>query len=158
VACHTRPFINHKFALLASLVTINKLPANNLFMNKNWGIILAFAIFIILILVVIMVPANNQPTDPAIASVGDQVTVHYVGTLEDGTVFDSSIARGEPIVFELGAGRVIPGWEEGILGMKVGDQKQLIIPPEKAYGADGVPGVIPPDATLTFEVELLAIN
>jgi len=89
---------------------------------------------------------------------GDNVSVHYVGTLEDGTKFDSSIDRGEPFSFDLGASRVIKGWDLGILGMKIGEKRKLTIPSDLAYGNDGIPNVIPPQATLIFEVELLNIN
>ncbi|MDD2274525.1 MAG: FKBP-type peptidyl-prolyl cis-trans isomerase [Candidatus Pacebacteria bacterium] len=92
------------------------------------------------------------------SKVGDNLTVHYTGTLEDGTKFDSSVDRGSPFVFALGAGRVIQGWEKGMEGMKVGEKRKLIIQPEYAYGERGISGVIPPNAVLTFEVELLAIN
>ena len=86
------------------------------------------------------------------------VDVHYSGRLDSGEVFDSSIERGEPIRFTLGAGQVIPGWDMGILGMKVGGKRTLEIPPELAYGARGAGGVIPPNARLTFEVALLAVE
>jgi len=89
---------------------------------------------------------------------GDSVSVHYVGTLENGTKFDSSIDRGQPFIFTLGAGKVISGWEIGVLGMKIGEKRKLTIPPELGYGKTGVPGVIPPDSVLIFEVELLGIN
>jgi peptidylprolyl isomerase len=89
---------------------------------------------------------------------GDLVAVHYVGTLEDGTEFDSSHDRGDPIQFPLGRGMVIPGWDEGIALMKEGGKAKLIIPPELAYGERGAGGVIPANATLTFEVELVSIQ
>ena len=86
------------------------------------------------------------------------VLMQYTGKLTDGTVFDSSIPRGEPFSFRLGAGQVIKGWDVGILGMKVGGKRTLTIPPEMGYGADGFPGVIPPNATLIFDVELVGIK
>ena len=86
------------------------------------------------------------------------VDVHYTGRLDNGEVFDSSISRGEPIRFTLGAGQVIPGWDMGILGMKVGGKRVLSIPPELAYGQRGAGNVIPPNASLTFEVELVAVE
>jgi len=94
----------------------------------------------------------------AVATAGQRVSVHYVGTLTDGTKFDSSRDRNAPFVFELGAGRVIKGWDQGVAGMKIGGKRKLTIPPELAYGARGFPPVIPADATLVFEIELLALS
>ncbi len=91
------------------------------------------------------------------ASHGQQVTVHYTGWLTDGTKFDSSKDRDDPFAFGLGQGQVIKGWDEGVTGMKVGGKRKLTIPPQLGYGARGAGRVIPPDATLVFEVELLAV-
>lgn len=94
----------------------------------------------------------------AVAKNGDTVSVHYVGVLENGAKFDSSIDRGTPFEFNLGARQVIPGWEIGVEGMRVGEKRKLIIPSELAYGERGAGNAIPPNATLIFEVDLLGIN
>lgn len=89
--------------------------------------------------------------------VGDLATVHYTGTLKDGTKFDSSVDKGQPFQFTLGSGEVIQGWEQGILGMKVGEKRKLIIPADMGYG-DRAVGPIPANSTLYFDVELMKIN
>ncbi|MEI6042580.1 MAG: FKBP-type peptidyl-prolyl cis-trans isomerase [bacterium] len=105
---------------------------------------------------------KNMDTEK-VSKAGDTLTVNYVGTLENGTKFDSSIDRGTPFKFVVGIGQVIKGWDEGMVGMKVGEKKRLVIPGEKAYGSRGIPDgnggyMIPPNATLIFEVEMLGIE
>jgi len=92
------------------------------------------------------------------AQAGKTVSVHYTGWLLDGTKFDSSKDRNQPLSFPLGRGQVIKGWDEGVAGMKVGGKRTLVIPPDLGYGARGAGGVIPPNATLKFEVELLDVK
>jgi FKBP-type peptidyl-prolyl cis-trans isomerase len=92
------------------------------------------------------------------ATSGNRVDVHYTGWLTNGKKFDSSVDRGKPFSFQLGAGQVIQGWDQGVAGMKVGGKRKLTIPPELGYGARGAGNVIPPGATLIFEVELLAVK
>ena len=94
----------------------------------------------------------------AMPKAGDRVTVHYTGWLTDGSKFDSSVDRGQPFVFVIGRGQVISGWDQGVATMKVGDKVRLTIPSELGYGARGAGGVIPPNATLIFEVELLGVG
>ena len=108
---------------------------------------------------------TTQAGSGAEAAAGNSVSVHYTGWLYDpeiedgrGAKFDSSVDRGQPFGFALGAGRVIAGWDEGVAGMLIGEKRELIIPSNLAYGSRGAGGVIPPDATLLFEVELLAIE
>lgn len=110
---------------------------------------------------------SETPTEPGIfrvedivvgagapAAAGDTLTVHYVGTFDNGLQFDNSYTRGEPFTFRLGAGDVIRGWDLGVVGMRVGGKRRLVVPPELGYGSQGS-GVIPPNASLHFEIELL---
>jgi FKBP-type peptidyl-prolyl cis-trans isomerase len=99
-----------------------------------------------------------RPGTGAECKAGDNVTVHYVGTLTNGEKFDSSRDRGKGFSFQLGAGRVIKGWDQGVAGMRIGQMRKLTIPPDLAYGDRGFPPVIPPGSTLVFEVELLGIG
>jgi FKBP-type peptidyl-prolyl cis-trans isomerase len=105
---------------------------------------------------------DTKPGDGATAAAGNKVSVHYTGWLSKdgakGAKFDSSVDRGQPFDFTLGAHQVIAGWDEGVAGMKVGGQRTLIIPPELGYGSRGAGGVIPPNATLIFDVELLKVQ
>lgn len=112
---------------------------------------------------VVTTPSGLQYADILVGSgaqpqVGDRVTVHYTGMLSDGRIFDSSRDRGQPFQFQIGVGQVIKGWDEGVASMHVGGQRRLIIPPNLGYGARGVGGIIPPNATLIFDVELLAVQ
>jgi len=99
-----------------------------------------------------------RPGSGAEARAGNTVTVHYVGTLTDGSKFDSSRDRGQGFTFKLGTGQVIKGWDQGVAGMTVGQLRKLTIPPELAYGTRGFPPIIPPNSTLLFEVELLGVK
>lgn len=93
-----------------------------------------------------------------VATAGNLVTVHYTGWLTNGTKFDSSVDRHDPFSFPIGSGKVIRGWDEGVAGMKVGGKRKLTIPPQLGYGSRGAGGVIPPNATLVFDVELLEVR
>jgi FKBP-type peptidyl-prolyl cis-trans isomerase len=111
----------------------------------------------------VTMPDGLQYTDDQVgtgaeATAGKTAVVHYTGWLMDGTKFDSSVDRNQPFSFPLGAGQVIKGWDEGVVGMKVGGKRTLIIPPSLGYGARGAGGVIPPNATLKFEVQLLDVR
>ena len=145
--------------------------------KSNMNIVLAVIICLALVGVLIFISINNKVNMPLsnndssevensvstgeAAKTGDTVAMNYTGRLQNGTVFDSNVdpkfQHVEPFTFTLGAGQVIAGWDEGIVGMKVGEKKTLVIPPSKAYGPNDY-GPIPGNSTLTFEVELLAIN
>jgi FKBP-type peptidyl-prolyl cis-trans isomerase len=148
-------------------------------MKKTFGLLLAAALGVVLLRTDGSAPAQEKKDkeEPKVittqsglkyqdlkegkgeaAKAGDTVQVHYTGWLKDGKKFDSSVDRGEPFEFKLGAGKVIKGWDEGVAGMKPGGKRKLIIPPDLAYGKRGAGNVIPPDAELTFEVELLKIK
>jgi FKBP-type peptidyl-prolyl cis-trans isomerase FkpA len=116
---------------------------------------------------------NDSSTDPSggqlqsqdlvigtggVVASGDIATVHYVGRLQNGNVFDSSRSRNQPFPFRVGAGQVIQGWDRGVPGMRIGGTRRLIIPPSLAYGSQGSPPAIPPNATLTFDIELLGVT
>jgi FKBP-type peptidyl-prolyl cis-trans isomerase len=111
-----------------------------------------------------IMPATELIIEDTLVGEGDEavagatVSVHYTGTLTDGTVFDSSIPRGTPFSFVLGSGQVIQGWDQGVEGMKVGGKRTLTIPPHLGYGEFGSPGAIPPNATLIFDIELLEVE
>jgi FKBP-type peptidyl-prolyl cis-trans isomerase len=148
--------------------------------KKNMNIVLAVIICLALVGVLVFISINNKVnmttennntnnvanngviSSGEVAKTGDTVSMNYTGRLQNGTVFDSNVDpkfnHVEPFVFKLGAGQVIPGWDKGIVGMKVGEKKTLTILPEDGYGATGVGGVIPPNATLIFDVELLGIK
>lgn len=142
---------------------------------KKMSIVWASLICLVVVAVLVFITIYTKPSmntdmgteavagaEAKVAQSGDMVAMSYTGRLPDGTVFDSNIdpkfGHVEPFIFTLGAGQVIPGWDQGIVGMKEGEKKTLTVAPEDAYGAQGVPGVIPPNATLIFDVELLAIN
>ncbi|MBF0440757.1 MAG: FKBP-type peptidyl-prolyl cis-trans isomerase [Oligoflexales bacterium] len=99
-----------------------------------------------------------KPGDGDVAKSGMKATVHYTGTLEDGTKFDSSLDRNLPFTFNLGRGEVIKGWDEGVEGMKVGEKRKLTVPPDLGYGERGRGGIIPPNAKLIFEIELIKVE
>jgi FKBP-type peptidyl-prolyl cis-trans isomerase len=104
------------------------------------------------------IKTTQEGTGERVVKSGDTISVHYTGKLADGTKFDSSVDRGTPFTFQIGQGMVIQGWEQGLLGMKVGEKRTLTIPSELGYGSRGAGAVIPPNATLIFDVELISIK
>jgi FKBP-type peptidyl-prolyl cis-trans isomerase len=104
------------------------------------------------------IKTTKEGTGDRIVNSGDTISAHYTGKLEDGTKFDSSVDRGTPFTFTIGQGQVIQGWEQGLLGMKVGEKRTLTIPSELGYGARGAGNAIPPNATLIFDIELMSIK
>lgn len=131
---------------------------------KNKTIIYFLIVVVVVVgLVYITINSKNTMPEEQIVKTGDVVSVNYTGSLKDGTTFDSNVDpkfghAGQPLVFTVGVGQMIPGFDKGVVGMKVGEKKTLTLPPEEAYGADGRPPVIPPNSTLVFDVELLGIN
>lgn len=130
-------------------------------MNKSLAIGIVVVLVVLGVLAYLTLGKGGSSSASKVAKAGDVVSVNYTGRLEDGTVFDSNVdpsfGHVEPFVFPLGIGQVIPGWDEGIVGMKVGEKKTLTVPPEKGYGENAV-GPIPANSTLIFDVEVLAIN
>lgn len=143
-------------------MTIRKLYQFLFLLNIWWYtqsmIKVVIAVIVLTIAGGVVIFFMNMPFNQKKAEAGDTITVHYTGRTEDGAVFDSSRTRGVPFTFTLGEGEVIAGWDEGLQGTSVGDTLQLVIPPDKAYGREGIPGVIPPDATLIFDVEVVGIR
>lgn len=156
---------------LANLTVARRDFAKSMKNKGNLNIILVVVICLVLVGVLVFISVNNKEDmaennnvvlEEGVAKVGDVVSMNYTGRLQDGTVFDSNIDpkfnHVEPFFFTLGAGQVIAGWDKGIIGMKAGEKKTLTIAPEDGYGVNGAGNVIPPNATLIFEVELLKIN
>lgn len=135
--------------LIAALMTGCREKGEKMNMEKSPGLEKVFTTESGLRIIDLEIGAGESPKK------GDKVSVHYTGTLENGEKFDSSLDRGTPFEFYLGLGKVIKGWDEGVATMKVGGKRKLIIPPDLGYGARGAGGVIPPNATLVFEIELL---
>jgi len=131
-------------------------------MKNNMILWVLIVVIVIGALIFITIKGKNKMNEDQVAKVGDIISMNYTGKLVDGTAFDSNVDpkfnHVEPFTFTLGVGQVIPGWDKGIVGMEVGEKKTLSIPPEDAYGANGVGEIIPPNSTLIFDVELIAIK
>lgn len=127
-------------------------------MRKYIAYIIVALVIGVIIWLFILIAQGNKNTTMQNAQLGNNVTVHYQGMLEDGSIFDSSYKRNEPFSFNLGAGEVIKGWDEGVVGMHIGEKKRLVVPPEKGYGEYGMPPVIPPNASLIFDIEMIEIK
>jgi len=140
-------------------------------MSKNVQMFIYVLIVLIVVALLVFITINKKKemsennisvTAEQVVKVGDVVAVNYTGKLADGTVFDSNVdpqfSHVQPFEFTVGVGQVISGWDKGLVGMTIGEKKTLVIPPEDAYGATGAGNIIPPNATLTFDVELLGIK
>jgi peptidylprolyl isomerase len=153
------------------------LGTDYLSVNRRW-VVVVFGVLLVIVIAAVAVfqfssglptPSSTTTSETGliyietvegngeVVAVGDMVSVHYTGYLEDGSVFDSSLARNAPLIFMVGQQAVIPGWDEGVQGMRPGGKRELTVPPDLAYGEAGAGDVIPPNATLTFEIELIDI-
>ena len=162
-----RQWISQKPSVILQLYSSNKIITIYLMMMKRSGTMRLSAVAVALILC--LAPTLASPSvkktvvkqgdcSQGVAKTDDRVYVHYTGTLDDGTKFDSSYDRNTPLSFPIGHGFVIEGWEKGVVGMCIGEERKLVIPPELGYGDRGAGGVIPPGATLHFDIKLVKIE